>query len=108
VPSQLSTASQRYFPTTHHILSGALLRFWQQNGGMALFGAPISEALRAANGDGSGRQYQMQYFENARLELHPENRDSRYAIEPGLLGTESLVERGWMASITNKQDRRTL
>ncbi len=37
----------------------------------------------------------MQYFANARLELHPEARNARYAIQLGLLGDEVLVFRGW-------------
>jgi hypothetical protein len=36
----------------------------------------------------------MQYFENARLERHPENKDPRYAIELGLLGHQWLQGQG--------------
>jgi photosystem II stability/assembly factor-like uncharacterized protein len=88
-------ASQRYFAATKHVLRQPLLGFWQQHGGLAVFGPPISEVFHATNGDGSGRLYAMQYFANARLELHPEIHDPRYTVQPGLLGSESLVARGW-------------
>ena len=91
-----NTPTLRYFPQTHHTLQGDLLRFWQQHGGMAVFGAPITEVVTDTNGDGSGRSYQMQYFENARLERHPETQGPSYAILLGLLGDESLVDRRWL------------
>ena len=37
----------------------------------------------------------MQYFQKARIELHPENGSGRYSILLGLLGPQSLHERGW-------------
>jgi hypothetical protein len=87
--------SQRYFAGTKHVLRQPLLSYWQQHGGMAVFGQPISEVFQAANGDGSGRLYAMQYFTNSRLELHPELHDPRYTVQLGLLGSESLIARGW-------------
>ena len=59
------------------------------------FGAPITSVFTDGNSDGSGRTYQMQYFEKVRLEYHPENKDPRYQILLGLLGDESLFNRGW-------------
>jgi hypothetical protein len=90
-----NTPTRLYFPSTHHILQGDMLRFWQTHGGMAVFGAPISEIVKAKNDDGSGRVYAMQWFQNARLERHPETHNPRYAILLGLLGRESLRGRGW-------------
>ena len=92
----VSTASgRRYFAATGHVLREPLLGYWQRHGGLAVFGPPISEVFRATNGDGSGRVYAMQYFANARLELHPESGDPHYAIALGLLGNDWLVARGW-------------
>jgi len=85
----------RYFPQTRHTAQGAILRYWQANGGLSTFGAPISESFRDGNGDGSGRVYVMQLFQKARIELHPENGATRYAVLLGLLGPQSLRERGW-------------
>jgi hypothetical protein len=56
----------RYFSQTRHTLSGAFASFWEAHHGDVLFGPPISEVLVEANGDGTGRTYQMQYFVNGR------------------------------------------
>lgn len=90
-----SSASVYYFPRTHHTLRGDLLRYWQQHGGMATLGAPLTEVLADTNGDGSGRTYQLQWFQKGRLERHPELRDPHYAILLGLVGREALGYRGW-------------
>jgi hypothetical protein len=90
-----NTATRRYFPSTHHLLQGDLLRFWQTHGGLAVFGAPLTDVIKEENGDGSGRVYELQWFEKARLERHPETHNPRYAILLGLLGKESLRGRHW-------------
>ncbi len=89
-----STANHLYVPQTRHTIGGALLRYWTAHGGLGTFGAPISEPFAAVNGDGSGRTYTMQWFQNARLELHPEIRNPRYSILEGLIGNELLRWRG--------------
>jgi hypothetical protein len=61
-----------------------------------LLGAPISEVITEGNGDGSGRRYRLQWFENGRLEYHPELAGTRYAMELGLVGTQALRQRGWL------------
>jgi hypothetical protein len=73
-----------------------MLQFWQRHGGISVLGAPITEVFQAENGDGSGRVYSMQYFENARLERHPELHNPRYAILLGLLGNEDVQSQGWL------------
>lgn len=98
MPAQPNTATSRYFADKHHLLRGDLLKYWQTHGGLAVFGEPISEVVREANGDGSGRSYEMQWFQKARLERHPENANTSYAILLGLLGPQALHERGWVAS----------
>jgi hypothetical protein len=72
--------------------------FWRAHGGLAVFGAPITDVFESKNGDGSGNTYTMQYFQNARLELHPEAKNPNYRILLGLLGQESLQGRGWTVS----------
>ncbi len=84
-----------YFPQSKHTLRGDFLRFWQQHGGLKVFGAPISEEFSAQNMDGSGRTYRMQYFAKARLELHPEVGNSSFTVQIGLLGDEAVKDRGW-------------
>jgi hypothetical protein len=86
--------TQIYFPATGHTLSGVFLTFWQEHQGSVLFGPPLSEPLREANGDGSGQLYLVQYFANARLEYHPESSVARYQVQLGRLGYEYLHRRG--------------
>jgi len=67
-PTALKLAASNgttYFPQTQHTLSGAFLQYWNANGGLPVFGYPISEPFEQ---DG----HLVQYFERARLELHPE------------------------------------
>src|SRR5207302_4251651 len=60
-----------YFDATGHNLEGKLRTYWEANGGLAQFGLPISEVIREGLED--GKTYDVQYFERARFELHPEN-----------------------------------
>lgn len=62
---------------------------------MKILGLPITAEFQSDNGDGSGRTYDMQYFQNVRLESHPEVSNPEYRIQLGLLGPESLLGRGW-------------
>jgi hypothetical protein len=52
-------------------VSGAFARYWAANGGLALYGYPLTEERRERLED--GQEYMVQYFERARFELHPEN-----------------------------------
>lgn len=96
VPAFASSATRRYFATTGHSLSGRFLSFWSSHDGATLLGAPISEVVREQNGDGSGRSYQLQWFEQGRLEYHAELAGTPYALQIGLLGTQALAQRGWL------------
>ncbi len=68
-----------YFKETGHNLKGAFLSYWQKNGGLAIYGYPISEEFME-NG------FVVQYFERNRFEYHPENRGTKYEVLLGLLG----------------------
>jgi hypothetical protein len=85
-----STATRLYFARTGHSLSGGFLTYWKNHNGPVVLGAPISEVVAEGNGDGSGRRYPLQWFENGRLEYHPEAAHTRYAFELGLLGLQAL------------------
>jgi hypothetical protein len=85
-----STSNQAYFKETQHSLSGAFLKYWQQHGGLAIFGYPISEELME-NG------YLVQYFERNRFEYHPEYAGTKNEVLLGLLGTEVARRNGWIA-----------
>jgi hypothetical protein len=83
-----------YFPATGHTLRGAFARYWGQHGGLAIYGYPISEAFTEVNPD-NNQPYQVQYFERARFEAHPELAGSPYEVLLGLLGNELLHARSW-------------
>jgi hypothetical protein len=75
-----------HFSQTGHSICKAMERFWQQNGGLAQFGYPVSEPLDEASPT-DGKVYRTQYFERARFELHPENAGTPYEVLLTRLGT---------------------
>src|SRR5207248_9806476 len=77
-----------YPNATGHNLAGGFLQYWQANGGLAQFGYPLSEELRERLED--GKEYTVQYFERARLEVHPEN-PAPYDILLGQFGRRILA-----------------
>jgi hypothetical protein len=83
-----------YFLATGHTLRGAFARYWGQHGGLAIYGYPISGVFTEINPD-NNQPYQVQYFECARFEAHPELAGSPYEVLLGLLGNELLHARGW-------------
>ncbi|NWJ46784.1 MAG: hypothetical protein HXX08_12970 [Chloroflexi bacterium] len=61
-----------YFPETGHNLRNSFKAYWEANGGLSIYGYPISEEFYEVNPD-DGNNYVVQYFERARFEWHPEN-----------------------------------
>jgi hypothetical protein len=96
VPAFTSSGHSLYFLSTQHSLAGRFLTFWLQHHGSLLFGAPISEPIYEQNGDGTSRTYLVQYFQNVRLEYHPELSGTRYEVTLGLIGRQYLQQRGWL------------
>ncbi len=70
-----------FFEETRHTLANGFKKYWDEHGGVAVFGYPISEEFQE---DG----YNVQYFERARLEWHPENAGTEYEVLLGHLGRE--------------------
>ena len=64
--------SARYFPQTQHTIRGQFLFYWTDQGGLAQQGFPISEEFQEKS-DLNGQMYNVQYFERAVFEQHPEN-----------------------------------
>ena len=60
--------------------------YWQQHGGLAQEGFPISGDLEESD-PVDGRTYTVQYFERAVLEYHPEN-PAPFDVLPVLLGVQ--------------------
>ncbi|MBC8076361.1 MAG: hypothetical protein H7Y32_09835 [Chloroflexales bacterium] len=83
------------FPETGHTVCGRLLEYWQQNGGLPVFGFPITPQ-RVETIEGSS--YEVQWFERNRLELHPENA-RRDDVLLGRLGADRLAQqaRDWQS-----------
>src|SRR6266496_270811 len=83
-------ADERCFPETGFCISGSIRSFWEQNGGLPIFGYPIAQQHEETI---EGRPFQVQWFERERLELHPENRPP-YDVLLGRLGDEVLRRQG--------------
>ncbi len=83
-------SNEKCFTETGQCMGGRILEFWQQNGGLSVFGYPIgaqhSEVIE-------GQEVQAQRFERNRLELHPE-KARPYDVLLGRLGLDRLVAQG--------------
>ena len=62
-----SSPNQVYFDATGHSLGGAFLSYWNQYGGLPVFGYPLSEEFQEVSAT-DGKPYTVQYFERARFE----------------------------------------
>lgn len=74
------------FPETGFSMDGAFLSYWQDHGGLAVFGFPIDSA-RQTNGQVA------QWLERARFELNPSGA-APYNVLLGRLGAEALERQG--------------
>jgi hypothetical protein len=89
-PPMMNPVTQ-YFDQTGHNLSPPFLGYWQQHGGLPIYGYPISEPFKEVSKT-DGKSYLVQYFERTRFELHPELPDP-YKVSLGMLGREVLAQR---------------
>jgi len=80
----------RLFAETGQQVCGRILEYWNQNGGLPVFGYPITGQYGQQVEAGT---FQVQLFERNRLELHPENARP-YDVLLGRLGADSLVTQG--------------
>ena len=80
-------APYRAFPETGHGIGGGLLWFWEHNGGLPIFGYPLTEELTDPE---TGRT--IQWFERACFEYHPEN-PPEWQVLLRRLGAEALARR---------------
>jgi glucose/arabinose dehydrogenase len=83
-------AAERTFPETNQTVGGPLLDFWNSNGGLPVFGLPISDQRSERTDVG---RFAVQHFERGRLELHPENQ-APYNVLLGRLGDDLLRRQG--------------
>ena len=85
-PAQPKPGAQ-FFPQTGHNVSPTFLRFWNEHGGLAVFGYPITEEQTEKNPI-DGKEYIVQYFERNRFEQHPEMAGTASEVQLGLLGVQ--------------------
>jgi hypothetical protein len=89
-PSQATPAAaqgERCFPETGFCISGPIRTYWERNGGLPVFGFPISAQSQISV---EGRTVQAQWFERDRIEIQPNGQ-----VTTGRLGVEYLqVKRG--------------
>ena len=92
-PPQTTGAQERsrVFPETGHTVRGRFLQYWEDHGGLAQQGFPISDEQMEVS-DTDGKPYLMQYFQRAVFELHPEN-PAPYDVLLTLLGTFAYAQR---------------
>lgn len=89
-PLAAQAQDQRCFPETGQCISGRIRQFWEQNGGLPVFGFPTTDQHEEQI---EGKPFQVQWFERNRLELHPENARP-YDVLLGRLGVDRLVQQG--------------
>jgi hypothetical protein len=94
VPLRRPPVSGRFFSATGHTLAPQFAAYWEQHGGLAVFGYPISEPFSEVSPT-DGQTYLTQYFERNRLEAHPELPPA-FRVSLGLLGVDLLRTRGWL------------
>ncbi len=92
-PGSLDAATDNSSPTGFRA-SERFAPYWQNNGGLALFGYAIS-GERYEVSPTNGKQYIVQWFERARMEYHPEYAGTPQEILLGLLGKEAVKDRSF-------------
>lgn len=85
-PSAAAQADQRCFPETQQCIRGRFRQYWEQHGGLPVFGYPVSPQQ-------PGQTYVQQWFERARFELHPQN-PAPYDVLLARLGDQRLQQLG--------------
>lgn len=80
--SQAQAQSCRFFDETGHWVCDDFLDFYDERGGLEIFGYPLTEAA-----EDPARGLRVQYFQRARMELHSYNQ-GRYRVQLGLLVDE--------------------
>ncbi len=89
-PSGAAQSGRRCFPETGFCIEGRIRAFWEQNGGLPVFGFPIMPQHEERI---EGRTLQVQQFERNRLELHP-GQPRPYDVLLGRLGADRLEQQG--------------
>ncbi|HEX5691209.1 MAG TPA: hypothetical protein VFX76_14445 [Roseiflexaceae bacterium] len=89
-PQAQAQARKLCFKEVPNCVEGRFAEYWQENGGLAVFGFPLNTARTERVGGGT---FLAQRFERNRFELHPEN-DRPYDVLLGRRGDEALRRQG--------------
>lgn len=89
---------EEFFAETGHWAKGEFLAYFRKNGGLAIFGYPITEEF-------VDQGLLVQYFQKARMEWHPEN-PAPYKVQLGLLGEELKFRQPPVPEPTSRSRRR--
>jgi hypothetical protein len=81
-----SAQGQRCFPETNQCIAGSIRTYWEKNGGLPIFGFPISDQHQETV---EGRTIQVQWFERDRLEIQADG-----TVTTGRLGVQLLEMQG--------------
>lgn len=84
-----------WFFETAHTLRAVFRDYWWDNGGVSIYGFPISEEFEETSMT-DGQTYTVQYFERNRFEHHPEHAGTQHEVLLGHLAREILIDRGWL------------
>lgn len=84
-PATENSENVAYFPETGHTVANGFLNYWRNNGGLALFGYPISDEIVE-----DGRS--VQWFERARFEFYKEFDGTPFGVQLSPLGYMALKE----------------
>ncbi len=76
---------------TGKCVRGLLYAVWNDNGGVARNGLPITDEFDEQEAD--GQTHRVQYFERARLEYHQEAINTPGVVQMGLIGREQFAAR---------------
>ena len=80
-PLNLPNGQSVYFEQTGHNIRHGFLKYFNENGGVAAFGLPITEEFVE-------KGWTIQYFEKARMEFHPDKAGTRYEVQLGLVNDQ--------------------
>jgi hypothetical protein len=81
--------NQACFPETGQCLEGRFYTFWERNGGLQVFGYPLTSAQNEPDED--GKSYLTQWLERERFEEHPAQA-APYDVQLGRLGVDRLMQ----------------
>ncbi len=81
--------AERCFPETNQCISGVIRAYWERNGGLPVFGFPITALATETNADGFTGP--TQWFERDRLEDHT---SEGIGVLAGRLGAQKLAAEG--------------